>query len=73
MASDVKVSDKAVKAAIAEMQRWGINPPYLLAAVQDALQAAFDAQARYDEVVDEVYALGREEVEYELLWAADHD
>jgi len=53
MTSDAKVSNKAVKAAYAEMERWGIRPPYLLAAVQDALQAAFDAQARYDEALVE--------------------
>jgi len=51
MTTDMKVSDKAVQAAYAEMERWGIRPPYLLAAVQDALQAAFDAQARYDEAL----------------------
>jgi hypothetical protein len=44
----VAVSDKAVKAAITELERWGIKPSYLLAAVQDALQAAFNAQAIYE-------------------------
>jgi hypothetical protein len=44
----VDVSDKAVKAALAELERWGIKPSYLLAAVQDALQAAFNAQAIYE-------------------------
>jgi hypothetical protein len=48
-----QVSGKAVKAAIAEMERWGITPPYLLAAVQDALVAAFAAQAAYDEATAE--------------------
>jgi hypothetical protein len=50
----MKISDKAVKAALAEMERWGIKPPYLLAAVQDALQAAFDAQERHDEAMADV-------------------
>jgi len=52
MAGDVKVSDWAVRAALAEMQRWGIRPSYLLAAVRDAVQAAFEAQAAYDRTVE---------------------
>jgi uncharacterized protein VirK/YbjX len=46
--TNIEVSDKAVKAALAELERWGIKPSYLLSAVQDALQAAFNAQAVYD-------------------------
>lgn len=49
----MKISDKAVKAACEEMERWGIRPGYLLAAVQDAVQAAFGAQAEYEAAVCE--------------------
>jgi len=59
MDSDVKVSDKALKAALAEMERWGIRPSYLPAAVQDAVQAAFEAQAEYDRTVEHLEMLGR--------------
>jgi hypothetical protein len=50
-----RVADKAVRAALAEMQRWGIRPSYLLAAVQDALAAAFTAQAEYAEHAENGY------------------
>ena len=43
-----QLPSKVYKEAYAQMQRWGFKQPYLLAAVQDAVDAAFEAKKEID-------------------------